>query len=66
MSDVQKDLEDVSAGIGIFFKSDTQEFCLEFDIKVGKVHFDLAPVQLGLMYNTNFCSKGSDPIGHRN
>jgi hypothetical protein len=43
MSEVQKDSEDVSAGIGTFLKSDTKELSLEFNInKVGKVNFDLA------------------------
>ncbi len=41
MSVVQKDLEDVSTGI-LIFKSITSEFCLEIDVKVGKVNFDLA------------------------
>jgi hypothetical protein len=44
MSEVQKDSEDVSAGLGIyFFISDTKELCQEFDIEVGEVSFDLAP-----------------------
>jgi hypothetical protein len=42
MSEVQKDLDDISAGKGIFQKSATQEFCPEFDVKVGVVNFDLA------------------------
>jgi hypothetical protein len=42
MSEVHKDSEDVSAGIGNFFKSDTEEFCPEFDVKFGKANFDLA------------------------
>jgi hypothetical protein len=43
MSEVQKDLQDVSAGIGQFLKkSDKIEFCPEFDVKVSKVNFDLA------------------------
>jgi hypothetical protein len=42
MSKVQKDLEEVAAGIGTLKKSYIEEFCLEFDIKVGKVNFDLA------------------------
>ncbi len=41
-TEVQKDLEDVSAGIGQFLKnSDIWEVCPEFDVKVGKVNFDL-------------------------
>jgi hypothetical protein len=38
MSEVQKYLEDISAGTGIFYKSDSEEFCLESDIKVGEVN----------------------------
>jgi hypothetical protein len=32
--EVKKDLEEISGGIGIFFKSATQGFCQEFDIKL--------------------------------
>jgi hypothetical protein len=40
---MSEDLENVSVGIGIFiFKLDIYEFCLKFDVKVGKVNFDLA------------------------
>ncbi len=43
MLEVQKDLEDVSTGIGKFKKIwYILEFCPEFDVKVGKVNFDLA------------------------
>jgi hypothetical protein len=43
MSKVLKNLEDNSAGISnCYKKSDTLVFCLVFDIKVGKVNFDLA------------------------
>jgi hypothetical protein len=41
MSEVQKDLEDVSAGLGHFKKSDIWEFCPVLDVKVGEVNFDL-------------------------
>jgi hypothetical protein len=40
MLEVGKELEDVLAGISIFFNSETYEFCLEYDVKVGKVNFD--------------------------
>ncbi len=43
MSEVQKDLQDVSAGIRQFKKkSNIYEFCPEFDVKVSEVNFDLA------------------------
>jgi hypothetical protein len=42
MSEVQKDSQKVSAGQGQFKKSNIKESCPEFDIKVGKVKFDLA------------------------
>jgi hypothetical protein len=38
---VQKDLEDISAGIGIFL-CDKYKFCPEIDVKVDEVNFDLA------------------------
>jgi hypothetical protein len=42
MPEDQKDLQEVSTGIGQFLKkSDIYECCLEFDIKVSKVNFDL-------------------------
>jgi hypothetical protein len=47
MSEVQKYLEDFSAEKAILFKSDTLEFCLEFDVAVDKVNFDLALHNLG-------------------
>jgi hypothetical protein len=48
MSDVQKDLQDVSAGIGqLKKKSDIYEFCPEFDVKVSEVNFDHAQLNLG-------------------
>ncbi len=40
MSEVQKDLGDVSAGIGIF-KKITWKVFLQFEVKVGQVNFDL-------------------------
>jgi hypothetical protein len=40
MSEVQKDSEDVSARISIFFKEKKKVFLL-FEVKVGEVNFDL-------------------------
>jgi hypothetical protein len=41
MSKVQKDSEDVFAGIGIFFKIKLQYVFPQFEVKVGEVNFDL-------------------------
>ncbi len=42
MSEVQNNLEDNSAGLGIFFlQSDTKEFCAEIEVKICEVNFDL-------------------------
>ncbi len=41
LSEVQKDLEDISEGIGTFLKILYIKILLEFDIKVGVVNFDL-------------------------
>jgi hypothetical protein len=35
MSEVKKDFEDISAGIGQFIKKYIYKNCLEFDVKVG-------------------------------
>jgi hypothetical protein len=40
--EVQKDLQEVSAGTGIFFKSNTYDFWWDFDVKVDEANFDLA------------------------
>jgi hypothetical protein len=40
--EVQKDLQEVSAGTGIFFTSSTLEFWWYFDVKVDEANFDLA------------------------
>jgi hypothetical protein len=43
MSEVQKDLEDIYAGLGKFFKNLIyKKIGPEFNVKVGKVNFDLA------------------------
>ncbi len=42
MSGVEKDSQDVSAGIGQLKKSDIKEFCPKFDVKVSAVNFDIA------------------------
>jgi hypothetical protein len=48
MSDVQKDWENASARIGIFEEIRyIYEFCPEFDVKGGKVNFDLAWLKSG-------------------
>ncbi len=47
MSVVQKDLQDISAGICQLKKSDIKEFCPKFDVKVSKVNFDLNRLNSG-------------------
>jgi hypothetical protein len=42
LSEIQKDLEDISEGIGTFLKIRHIKILLEFDVKVGVVNFDLA------------------------